>query len=161
MQNITIIAMGKVQKGFLTDGCNEYMKRLKPMCQFKLIELDDEPLPEKNLNQTLIDKALEKEAVRILAQIPKQSFVITLCIEGKQLSSEELAQLIDQKGIEGYSNICLIIGSSHGLSEKVKRASQLRLSFSKMTFPHQLARLIALEQIYRALSINAGSKYHK
>ena len=161
MQNITIIAMGKVQKGFLSDGCNEYIKRLKPMCNFKLIELDDEPLPEKNLNRTLIERALEKESVKILAAIPKQSFVVTLCIEGKQLSSEELAKTIEQKGIEGFSNICLIIGSSHGLSEKVKKASHLRLSFSKMTFPHQLARLIALEQIYRALSINMGSKYHK
>ena len=161
MQNITIIAMGKVQKGFLSDGCNEYIKRLKPMCNFRLIELDDEPLPEKNLNQTLIDKALEKESGKILAAIPKQSYVITLCIEGKQLSSEELAATIEQKAIEGFSNICLIIGSSHGLSEKVKKASHLRLSFSKMTFPHQLARLIALEQIYRAFSINTGSKYHK
>ena len=161
MQNITVIAMGKVQKGFLSDGCNEYIKRLKPMCNFKLIELDDEHLPEKNLNQTLIDKALDKESVKILAAIPKQSFVITLCIEGRQLSSQQLAETIAQKGVEGYSNICLIIGSSHGLSEKVKAASHLRLSFSKMTFPHQLARLIALEQIYRALSINAGSKYHK
>ena len=161
MQNITIIAMGKVQKGFLSDGCNEYIKRLRPMCNFRLIELDDENLPEKNLNRTLIDRALEKESVRILAAIPKQSFVITLCIEGKQLSSEELARTVEQKSIEGYSNICLIIGSSHGLHEKVKRASHLRLSFSKMTFPHQLARLIALEQIYRALSINMGSKYHK
>ena len=161
MQNITIIAMGKVQKGFLSDGCNEYIKRLKPMCNFKLIELDDEPLPEKNLNQTLIDKALEKESGRILAAIPKQSYVITLCIEGRQLSSEELASTIEQKAIEGFSNICLIIGSSHGLSEKVKKASHLKLSFSKMTFPHQLARLIALEQIYRAFSINMGSKYHK
>ena len=161
MQNITIIAMGKVQKGFLSDGCNEYMKRLRPMCNFRLIELDDEPLPEKNLNQTLIDRALDKESAKILAAIPKQSYVITLCIEGKQLSSEQLAETIAQKVVEVYSNICIIICSSHGLSEKVKAASQLRLSFSKMTFPHQLARLIALEQIYRALSINAGSKYHK
>lgn len=161
MQNITIIAMGKVQKGFLSDGCNEYMKRLRTMCGFKLIELDDEPLPEKNLNQALIDKALDKESARIIAAIPKQSYVISLCIEGKQLSSEELAATIEQRGIEGFSNICFIIGSSHGLSEKVKKASHLRLSFSKMTFTHQFARLMALEQIYRALSINMGSKYHK
>ncbi len=161
MQNITIIAMGKVQKGYLSDGCNEFIKRLKPMCNFKLIELEDENLSEKNLNKTLIDKALEKESVKILAAIPKQSYVITLCIEGKQLSSEELAKTIEQKSVEGFSNICLIIGSSHGLSEKVKQVGHLRLSFSKMTFPHQLARLIALEQIYRALSINMGSKYHK
>lgn len=161
MQSITLIAMGKVQKGFMSEGCAEYTKRLRPMCRFKLIELEDEPLPEKNLNQTLIDRALEKERVKILGSIPKQSFVISLCVEGKQLSSEELARLIDKKGTEGYSDICLIIGSSHGLAERVKRASHLRLSFSKMTFPHQLARVIALEQIYRALSINAGTKYHK
>lgn len=161
MQNITIIAMGKVQKGFMLDGCNEYIKRLRPMCNFKLIELDDENLPEKNLNQTLINKAIDKESARILSAIPKQSYVISLCIEGKQLSSEELAKTISQKGLEGFSNICLIIGSSHGLSEKVKSASHMKLSFSKMTFPHQLARVIALEQIYRALSINAGTKYHK
>lgn len=161
MQSVTIIAMGKVQKGFMSDGCDEYIKRLRPMCDFKLIELADEPLPEKNLNQTLIDRALDKEAVRIIENIPKQSFVITLCIEGKQLSSPELASVFAQKAVEGISNICFIIGSSHGLSEQVKSKSNLRLSFSKMTFPHQLARLIALEQIYRALSINSGSKYHK
>ena len=161
MQNITIIAMGKVQKGFLSDGCNEYIKRLKPMCNFKLIELDDEHLPEKNLNQTLIDKALEKESVKILAHIPKQSYVITLCIEGKQLSSEQLAETIAQKGVEGFSNICFIIGSSHGLCDKVKKACDMRLSLSKMTFPHRLARVMLSEALYRSLSINAGRKYHK
>ena len=161
MQNITVIALGKVQKGFLTDGCNEYIKRLRPLCGFNLIELNDEILPEKNLNQTLIDKALDKEADRILENIPKQSYVISLCIEGKQLSSEELAGVFAQKAVEGYAGVCFIIGSSHGLSEKVKSKSDLRLSFSKMTFPHQLARLIALEQIYRGFSINSGSKYHK
>ena len=161
MQNITIIAMGKVQKGFLSRGCDEYIKRLKPMCGFKLIELDDENLPEKNLNDSLIQKALDKERTRILAAVPKQSYVISLCIEGRQMSSLQFAQLIEQKAGEGFSNLCFIIGSSHGLSERVKAASHLRFSFSQMTFPHQLARLIALEQIYRALSINMGSKYHK
>ena len=153
--------MGKVQKGFLTDGCNEYIKRLRTMCDFKLVEIEDEPLPEKNLNQTLIDKALEKESGKIISAIPKQSYVIAMCIEGKQLASEDFAKLFNQKAVEGYSNICLIIGSSHGLSEKVKARRDLRMSFSKMTFPHQLFRLMALEQIYRAFSINAGTKYHK
>lgn len=161
MQNITIIAMGKVQKGFLSMGCDEYIRRLRPMCSFRLVEPEDEPLPEKNLNRTLINKALDKEAARILAAVPRQSFVISLCIEGKQMSSEEFAALIDKKASEGFSHLCFIIGSSHGLSEKVKAASHLKMSFSKMTFPHQLARLIALEQIYRGLSINNGSKYHK
>lgn len=153
--------MGKVQKGFLTDGCNEYIKRLRTMCDFKLVEIEDEPLPEKNLNQTLIDKALEKESGKIISAIPKQSYVIAMCIEGKQLASRDFAKLFNQKAVEGYSSICLIIGSSHGLSEKVKARRDLRMSFSKMTFPHQLFRLMALEQIYRAFSINAGTKYHK
>ena len=153
--------MGKVQKGFLTDGCNEYIKRLRAMCDFKLVEIEDEPLPEKNLNQTLIDKTLEKESGKIISAIPKQSYVIAMCIEGKQLASRDFAKLFNQKAVEGYSSICLIIGSSHGLSEKVKARRDLRMSFSKMTFPHQLFRLMALEQIYRAFSINAGTKYHK
>lgn len=161
MINVTLITMGKVQKGFLTDGCNEYIKRLRAMCDFKLVEIEDEPLPEKNLNQTLIDKALEKESGKIISAIPKQSYVIAMCIEGKQLASRDFAKLFNQKAVEGYSNICLIIGSSHGLSEKVKARRDLRMSFSKMTFPHQLFRLMALEQIYRAFSINAGTKYHK
>lgn len=161
MINVTLITLGKVQKGFLTDGCNEYIKRLRTMCNFKLVEIEDEPLPEKNLNQTLIDKALEKESGKIISAIPKQSYVIAMCIEGKQLASRDFAKLFSQKAVEGYSSICLIIGSSHGLSEKVKARRDLRMSFSKMTFPHQLFRLMALEQIYRAFSINAGTKYHK
>ena len=161
MINVTLITLGKVQKGFLTDGCNEYIKRLRTMCDFKLVEIEDERLPEKNLNQTLIDKALEKESGKIISAIPKQSYVIAMCIEGKQLASRDFAKLFNQKAVEGYSSICLIIGSSHGLSEKVKARRDLRMSFSKMTFPHQLFRLMALEQIYRAFSINAGTKYHK
>ncbi|MEG1782178.1 MAG: 23S rRNA (pseudouridine(1915)-N(3))-methyltransferase RlmH [Oscillospiraceae bacterium] len=161
MQTVTVIAQGKVQKGFLTDGCNEYIKRLKPMCNFNLIELADEPLPEKNLNNTLIEKALEKEADKILEVIPKQSYIISLCIEAEQITSEELAGVFAQKAVDGFSGICLIIGSSHGLSKRVKERSDLRLSFSKMTFPHQLARLMILEQIYRGFCINSGSKYHK
>lgn len=161
MINVTLITLGKVQKGFLTDGCNEYIKRLRTMCDFKLVEIEDEPLPEKNLNQTLIDKALEKEGGKIISAIPKQSYVIAMCIEGKQLASRDFAKLFNQKAVEGYSSICLIIGSSHGLSEKVKARRDLCMSFSKMTFPHQLFRLMALEQIYRAFSINAGTKYHK
>ena len=161
MINVTLITLGKVQKGFLTDGCNEYIKSLRTMCDFKLVEIEDEPLPEKNLNQTLIDKALEKESGKIISAIPKQSYVIAMCIEGKQLASRDFAKLFNQKAVEGYSSICLIIGSSHGLSEKVKARRDLCMSFSKMTFPHQLFRLMALEQIYRAFSINAGTKYHK
>ena len=161
MQNITIIAMGKVQKGFQLDGCNEYIKRLKTMCNLKIVQLEDVQLAEKNLNDTLIQKTLDKEADEIIKNIPKQSYVVTMCIEGKQISSEELAKMFNDKAVEGFSNICFIIGSSHGLSDRVKQLSHFKMSMSKMTFPHQLARVMLLEQIYRGFSILAGSKYHK
>lgn len=161
MLNITVIAVGKMQKDFLWEGCNRYIKRMGAMCSFRLIELEDEPLNEKNLSRAMIDKALEKEGDKIIASLPKQSYNIALCIEGKQISSTDLAQLFEKKAVEGYSGICFIIGSSHGLAQKVKDICRYRLSFSKMTFPHQMARLMLAEQIYRALSINAGTKYHK
>lgn len=161
MQNVTIIAMGKVQKGFMLDGCEEYIKRLKPMCSLKIIQLDDVQLMEKNINDTLIQKTLDREAEEIIKNIPKQSYVISMCIEGKQISSEDTAKLFSDKAVEGFSNICFIIGSSHGLSDKVKQLSHFKMSMSKMTFPHQLARVMLLEQIYRAFSIINGSKYHK
>ena len=161
MQNITIIAMGKVQKGFQLDGCNEYIKRLKTLCNLKIIQLEDVQLAEKNLNDTLIQKTLDREAEEIIKNIPKQSYVISMCIEGKQMSSEELAKLFNDKAVEGFSNICFIIGSSHGLSDRVKQLSHYKMSMSKMTFPHQLARVMLLEQIYRGFSIINGSKYHK
>ena len=161
MQNITIIAMGKVQKGFQLDGCNEYIKRLKTMCNLKIVQLEDVQLAEKNLNDTLIQKTLDREADEIIKNIPKQSYVITMCIEGKQMSSEELAKLFNDKAVEGFSSICFIIGSSHGLSDRVKQLSHYKMSMSKMTFPHQLARVMLLEQIYRGFSILGGSKYHK
>lgn len=161
MQNITIIAMGKVQKGFQLDGCNEYIKRLKTLCNLKIVQLEDVQLAEKNLNDTLIQKTLDREAEEIIKNIPKQSYVISMCIEGKQMSSEELAKLFNDKAVEGFSNICFIIGSSHGLSDRVKQLSHYKMSMSKMTFPHQLARVMLLEQIYRGFSIINGSKYHK
>ena len=161
MQNITIIAMGKVQKGFMLDGCNEYLKRLKTMCNLKIVQLEDVQLMEKNLSDAMIQKTLDREADEIIKNIPKQSYVISMCIEGKQMSSEELAKLFSDKGVEGFSNICFIIGSSHGLSDRVKQLSNYKMSMSKMTFPHQLARVMLLEQIYRGFSILGGSKYHK
>ena len=161
MQNITIIAMGKVQKGFQLDGCNEYIKRLKTLCNLKIVQLEDVQLAEKNLNDTLIQKTLDREADEIIKNIPKQSYIISMCIEGKQMSSEELAKMFNDKAVEGFSNICFIIGSSHGLSDRVKQLSHYKMSMSKMTFPHQLARVMLLEQIYRGFSILGGSKYHK
>ena len=161
MQNITIIAMGKVQKGFMLDGCNEYIKRLKTMCNLKIVQLEDVQLMEKNLNDTLIQKTLDREADEIIKNIPKQSYIISMCIEGKQMSSEDLAKLFNDKAVEGFSNICFIIGSSHGLSDRIKQMSHYKMSMSKMTFPHHLARVMVLEQIYRAFKIEEGSGYHK
>ncbi|MBR2503068.1 MAG: 23S rRNA (pseudouridine(1915)-N(3))-methyltransferase RlmH [Oscillospiraceae bacterium] len=161
MQNITIIAMGKVQKGFMLDGCNEYIKRLKTMCNLKIVQLEDVQLMEKNLSDAMIQKTLDREADEIIKNIPKHSYVIAMCIEGKQMSSEELAKMFSDKAVEGFSNICFIIGSSHGLSDRVKQLSNYKMSMSKMTFPHQLARVMLLEQIYRGFSILGGSKYHK
>ena len=109
MQNITIIAMGKVQKGFMLDGCNEYIKRLGPMCNLKIVQLEDIQLMEKNLSDAMIQKTLDKEADEIIKNIPKQSYIISMCIEGKQLSSEELAKMFSDKAVEGFSNICFII----------------------------------------------------
>ncbi len=161
MQNITIIAMGKVQKGFMLDGCNEYIKRLKTMCNLKIVQLEDVQLMEKNLSDAMIQKTLDREADEIIKNIPKQSYIISMCIEGKQISSEGLAQLFIEKAVEGFSNITFIIGSSHGLSDRIKQMSHFKMSMSKMTFPHQLARVMLLEQTYRAFSIINGSKYHK
>ncbi len=161
MLNVTLIAVGKMHKGYEDEGCKEFIKRLNSYCNLNIIELDDEKLLEKNINNTLIEKALEKEAQKILMNIPKQSFVISLCVEGKLLSSEDLADILKEKPNLGYSNICFIIGSSHGLSKTIKDKSDLKLSFSKMTFPHRLMRLIALEQIFRGFSIINNSKYHK
>ena len=115
----------------------------------------------KNPSDGDIRAVLESEADKILAEIPQRTYTIALCIEGKQLSSEELATLLDSKATEGFSDICFIIGSSHGLSDRVKKAANARLSMSKLTFPHQLARVMLFEAVYRATEINRGTKYHK
>ncbi len=161
MLNITLIALGKTHKGFMQDGCSEYIKRLKSFCNLKIIEIDDETNMDKSMSDSVINKTLEKEAKKIINSIPKQSYVISLCIEGKQLSSEDLALVLKEKPVMGYSNICFIIGSSHGLADEIKKLSDLKLSFSKMTFPHQMARMILLEQVYRGFCINNNIKYHK
>ena len=158
--NINFIAMGKLKESWFREACAEYLKRLGAYVNVKVIEPAPVDLPQKP-SQAQIDQALRQEAVKIREQIKPGSFTVAMCIEGKQLASRDFAKLFNQKAVEGYSSICLIIGSSHGLSEKVKARRDLRMSFSKMTFPHQLFRLMALEQIYRAFSINAGTKYHK
>ena len=153
MMRVRILCVGKLKERYLSDACAEYLKRLTAFCKPEIVELPESRMPD--------NPCLRREGEEILAKIPQGAMVIPLCIEGKQLSSEELAKELAGAGIRGISCVCLVIGGSWGLSEAVKSAGKLRLSMSRMTFPHQLARVMLLEQVYRAFSISAGSKYHK
>ncbi len=158
--NITVIALGKLKEKYLRDAVDEYTKRLSAYGKPDIIELNPVKLSD-NPSQTEIDNALNKEAEEIKKKIPNGSYVFSLCIEGKEKSSEQLAQTIKEVTLNGKSNIVFIIGSSFGLSPEIKKLSDCRLSFSPMTFPHQLMRVMLLEQIYRAFQINNNGKYHK
>lgn len=161
MLNIELLCVGKVNAAYLAQGCEEYAKRANGLASLRVTELAEEPIREKNASPAVIDKALEKEGEALLAKLRKNTRVVALCIEGKQLSSEDLAAWMAEGALAGSGDFTFIIGSSHGLSPAVKQRAELRLSMSKMTFPHQLARLMLLEQVYRALSILQGTKYHK
>lgn len=141
MLNVTVVCVGNLKEDYLRAACAEYAKRLNAYCNLRIAEL--------------------KDGAPILPAIPKKAYKIALCVEGKQLSSEELSALMVDLPGRGFSEICFVIGPFDGLPEEVKAACDLRLSFSKMTFPHQLMRVILLEQIYRSMNIAAGGKYHK
>jgi len=158
--DITLIAMGKLKETFYLSAAAEYEKRMKAYCQFHLIELPVVRLPD-NPSPAEISAALEKEADAILTKIPKGAWFCTLTPEGKQLSSEGLAEKIRDVKLSGKSNACFLIGSSFGMAPRLKQMADLKLSMSLMTFPHHLARVLVLEQLYRAEAIQAGSKYHK
>lgn len=160
MQTVTIISVGKLKDAFFNEASDEYLKRLKAFSKMNVIEIKAGVLPE-NPKDSEINAVLEKEGEEILKKIPSGAKVISLCIEGKLYSSEDLAMLFEKTALSGTSHIVFIIGGSYGLSEKVKNRSDIRLSMSKMTFPHRLARIMLLEQIYRACKINAGEAYHK
>lgn len=160
MLNITIIAIGKLKEQYLRDASAEYQKRLSTLCKLNIVELNPEKLSD-NPSAKEIENALNNEAKKIIEKIPKGAKVYSMCIEGKQRTSEELSAEIDSLAVEGVSNIVFIIGGSFGLSDEVKKLSAFRLSMSKMTFPHQIARIMLLEQIYRAMQISIGTKYHK
>ena len=160
MLNIKIIATGDLKEIYLREAIKEYQKRLGAWCKIEEIILKEERLPD-NPTQAQIDKALECEEKKILEKISPKSYVIAMCVEGKQLSSEELASKITDITNLGKSELIFIIGSSFGLSKKVKEVSDFKLSVSKLTFPHQLLRVILHETIYRSLSIINGTKYHK
>lgn len=159
MIKVQLIALGKLKEKYLENAVSEYQKRLSRYCKLEIVELEPIRLPEKP-SQAEIDSALSREAEMIIKKIPQNSDIFTLCVEGKPLSSEKFAENVALSQ-NGGKNLTFIIGSSYGLSEKVKALSRLRLSFSQMTFPHQLFRVMLLEQIYRAFKINEGSAYHK
>lgn len=160
MQTVNIICIGKIKEKYFTDAIAEYSKRLKAFCKFNVIELEEEKI-SSNPNDSQIMATVNSEGERILSKISKNSFVIAMCIEGKMLSSTDLAQKIADVALSGKSTIDFIIGGSWGLSEQVKLKANLKLSMSKMTFPHQMARMILCEQIYRAYEIQTNGKYHK
>ena len=160
MLNVMIICVGKLKEKFWTDACNEYAKRLKGFCSFSIIEVDEEKLSDTP-SPAQIQNTLEKEGQRIIAKIPKNAKIISMCIEGKQKSSEKFAKEISDLALNGASTFAFIIGGSWGLSDNVKKLSAIRLSMSEMTFPHQLARVMLCEQIYRAFQIISNGKYHK
>lgn len=157
--NINIICVGKLKEKYLTDACNEYIKRLSAY-KLNVTELAPERLGDSP-SESEIKSALEKEGKRIIEKLPKNSFVYAMCIEGRQRTSEELSAEIEKIKLGGTGTLTFIIGGSFGLSDEVKQRANEKLSMSRMTFPHQLARIMLLEQIYRAVQIGLGTRYHK
>lgn len=157
---ITVVAVGKIKEKFYTDAIGEYGKRLSRYCRLEIVQVADEKTPD-GASEALERQIKEREGERILSQIREGTYVIALAIEGKMRTSEEMAQKMERLGIEGKSQVVFVIGGSLGLSEKVLRRADEKLSFSKMTFPHQLMRVILLEQIYRSYRIITGEPYHK
>lgn len=155
--NVKIIAIGKIKEQYLKDAIKEYEKRLTPFCTFSIVEL----IAEQILDESLCERYKELEADRILQNIKPDSFVITLEIKGKMFSSEEFAQKLKDIAYTGVNDITFVIGGANGLSQRVSNVSNLKLSFSKMTFTHQMVRMILTEQIYRAFKINNNEKYHR
>jgi 23S rRNA (pseudouridine1915-N3)-methyltransferase len=158
--NISIVTVGKLKEKYLKMGIDEYLKRLNSYAKVEVIEVSDEKAPEE-LSELEMLQVKQKEGERILAKISQDTYVIALAINGKMQSSEELADTLDKLATYGKSKIAFIIGGSLGLSEEVLKRANEQLSFSKMTFPHQLMKLILVEQIYRAYRINRGEPYHK
>lgn len=160
MQKVTILCVGKLKEKFYMDAAAEYAKRLSRFCRLEIAELAEERLPE-DPSQAQIDRALAAEAARITERLSKGGALIALCIEGTELSSPALAERLRTMTVSGASELTFLIGGSVGLDRSLKARADLRLSMSPMTFPHHLARVMLLEQIYRAYQIQSGSRYHK
>lgn len=157
---VTVIALGKLKERSMRELCAEYEKRLSAFCRLQIVELTPERLSERpSANE--IARALEREAAHIAAKIPENAYVFAMCIEGKQMPSEAFSQKLSFLSVNGVSNVVFLLGSSFGLQEALKKQADFRFSMSEMTFPHQLARVMLLEQIYRAFQIESGGKYHK
>lgn len=160
MLTITIACVGKLKEAYWRDACAEYTKRLSAFCRLQIAEVSEERLPD-NPSAAQIASALEAEGERLLSRVPNGAPIVALCIEGKGYTSEALSEQLSRWTVDGISHVVFVIGGSFGLSPQVKEAARVRLSMSGMTFPHQMARVMLLEQIYRALQIAAGGKYHK
>lgn len=161
MTKVNIICIGKIKEKYFTDAIAEYAKRLSTFCKFSVIELSEEKIRSNTPNSSEIDAVITAEGKRIMQKIAPSDYVIAMCIEGKMLSSEELSKTLDNAALAGKSTVDFIIGGSYGLYDEVKKRANLRLSMSRMTFPHQMARVILSEQIYRAYEISTNGKYHK
>lgn len=160
MQRVTVLCVGKLKEKFYLEAAAEYVKRLQRFCKLELVELPESRLPESP-SPAEVQRALAAEAVAIRERLPKGGAVIALCIEGKPCSSVELSRRMEELAVAGKTQLTFLIGGSVGLDESLKRQVDWRLSMSPMTFPHHLARIMLLEQIYRAYQISAGTKYHK
>ena len=156
MQNIHLIAIGKMNAAYFAQGVAEYQKRLGGFCNFRIIELPEVQIADKNASDRQIAKALQKEGEAILASVRRGTYLVALCVEGKQVSSEDLAAMIADRAMSGAGDMAFVIGSSHGLADAVKQRAVLRLSMSRMTFPHQLARLMLFEQLRPASAWDAS-----
>lgn len=161
MQNIDLICLGRLNAKYCADGVAEYAKRMAAFVNFRVVELPEEKIEEKNASPAVVARALEKEGKAILSHLRRGQSLVALCVEGKLVSSEELAALLAEKAGSGAGDVAFVIGSSHGLADSVKKAAAARISLGRITLPHQLARLVLTEQLYRACTINAGMKYHK
>ena len=159
MLNLTVITVGNLKESYLREAAAEYEKRLGAFCRLEMIQLKESKLPEAPTDGQ-ISAALTAEGKQILAAMPPRAYRIAMCVEGQQLSSEQLAQKLEDVG-QSHGAVCLVIGSSYGIAPEVKAACDFRFSVSKLTFPHQLMRVLLLETLYRSLGITKGTKYHK
>lgn len=161
MLNVNLITVGKLKESYLRDACAEYQKRLQAFCKLNIVELNESRLPDLP-SEKEIKTALSNEGKAMMSLLSGNScYNITMCIEGKQLSSVKFAEKLEKISVDGKSTVNIVIGSSFGIADEIKAMSDFKLSMSEMTFPHQLARVMLLEQLYRAFQINSGGKYHK